>query len=48
MNMEKEMLDSLRSDLTYKRKNVYSSVNEDEIAKINDYAKGYCEYLDAA
>ncbi len=48
MKMEKEMLDGLRGELTYKRCNVYSNATEEDIAKINEYAKGYCEYLDAA
>ncbi len=48
MNVNKEELDALKNELSYKRKNVYSSVSEDEIAKINEYAKGYCEFLDAA
>ena len=48
MNVNKEELDALRSSLTYKRKNVYSCVTEEEIEKINEYAKGYCDYLDNA
>ncbi len=48
MNVNKEELDALKNELSYKKKNVYSSVSEDEIAKINEYAKGYCAFLDAA
>ncbi len=48
MNVNKEELDALRGELTYKRKNVYSCVSEEEIEKINEYAKGYSDYLDNA
>lgn len=48
MNFTKEELDNIRDELSYKRKNVYSSVSEEEIEKINEYAKGYCAFLDAA
>ena len=48
MNYSKEELDSLREKLSYKRKNVYSSVSAEEIDKINEYAKGYCAFLDSA
>ena len=43
MNVNKEELDALRSELTYKRKNVYSCVSEEEIEKISEYAKGYSD-----
>ena len=36
MNVNKEELDALRGELTYKRKNVYSCVSEEEIEKINE------------
>lgn len=48
MNYNKEELDSLREKLSYKRRNVYSSVSAEEIDKINEYAKGYCAFLDSA
>ena len=41
--VNKEMLDELRGELTYKRKNVYTNATEEDLVKINDYAKLYCE-----
>ncbi len=48
MNVNKEELDALRENLTYKRTNAYSVLTDEEIVKMNEYAKGYCKYLDSS
>lgn len=46
--MDNEMIKSKKEELFFKSKNVYAALEDGEIEKLEEYSKGYKEYLDSA